>query len=100
MIELKDGTHVGELGFEGLNSDGSTEIGYGINEEYQKNGYATEAVSAVTEWALHQKNVKSVFAETDSENTASIEVLEKCGFVPTGEFGEEGPIFILKNKNK
>ena len=52
MIEKKDGTHIGDLCFKGLSEDGSTEIGYGIAEEHQGCGYATEAVSALAEWAL------------------------------------------------
>ena len=94
MIELGDGTHVGELCFRGLNADGSVEIGYGISEEYRGRGYATEAVSAVTRWALSQPDVTRVEAETEADNIASINVLTKCGFTPTGAFGEEGPRFI------
>ena len=47
MIELKTGTHIGELCFKGLDQNGIAEIGYGINDKYQNNGYATEAVKAV-----------------------------------------------------
>lgn len=47
MIELKDGTHIGELCFKGITEEGNTEIGYGIAEEYQGCGYATEAVLAL-----------------------------------------------------
>ena len=94
MIELADGAHVGELCFKGLDSDGSVEIGYGISEEYRGLGYATEAVSAVTQWALSQHDVARVEAEAEADNIASIKVLTKCGFTPTGTFGEEGPRFI------
>ena len=93
MIELKNGTHIGELCFKGLNENGSAEIGYGISEEYQGNGYATEAVNAVVNWALKQADVTSVTAETEACNFASVRVLEKCGFIRTGTFGEEGPQF-------
>ena len=37
-----------------------------------------------------------VEAETDPENTASQSVLRRCGFVMTGDFGEEGPRFVLR----
>ena len=94
MIELKDGTHVGDLSFKGFNADGSVEIGYGIEEEYQGRGYATEAVNAAVMWALQQPGVTRVEAETEPDNSASQRVLEKCGFVPSGIFGEEGPRFI------
>ena len=93
MIERKDGTHVGDLSFKGFNSDGSVEIGYGIKEEHQGNGYATEAVSAAVMWALQQPGATRVEAETEPDNSASQRVLEKCGFVPSGIMGEEGPRF-------
>ena len=91
MIELKDGTHIGELCFKGISADGIAEIGYGISEEYQNNGYATEAVKAVLEWAFAHPALAAVEAETDSENTASKSVLRKCGFALNGIIGEEGP---------
>lgn len=95
MIELKDGTHIGELCFKGLNQNGVVEIGYGIGEKYQGQGYATEAAKAVTSWALKQPNVTAIEAETEPENMASLRVLEKSGFVATGKNGQEGPRFIL-----
>lgn len=93
MIELADGTHIGELCFKGISPLGAAELGYGIREEYQGRGFATEAVTAVTEWALQQPGIKRVEAEADTNNAASLRVLEKCGFLPTGETGEEGPRF-------
>lgn len=95
MIELKNGTHIGELCFKGLSSEGIAEIGYGINDEYQGQGYASEAVKAVSEWAFQQPDVTALEAETDDENIASKRVLEKCGFVPNGIMGEEGPRYSL-----
>ena len=99
MIELKDGTHIGEMCFKGIEK-GNAEIGYGIAEEYQKCGYATEAVSALVDWALHQPGVSCVKAETEENNIASKRVLKKSGFIPTGEIGEEGPLYICKNTIK
>ena len=96
MIELKDGTHIGDLCYKGLSENGVTEIGYGIDENYQGLGYATEAVSALVDWALKQPGVTSVTAETEPSNIASQRVLEKSGFIPTGEVGEEGPLFVRR----
>ena len=95
MIEKMDGTHIGDLCFKGLREDGIAEIGYGILEEYQGQGYATEAVQAACRWAFLHPDVRSLEAETDAGNTASQRVLEKCGFRPNGTFGEEGPRFTL-----
>jgi len=66
MIELTDGDHVGELCFKGLDEDGSVEIGYGILERYRGNGYATEAVKAIIQWALTQPDVTKITAEADA----------------------------------
>ena len=95
MIELKDGTHIGEMCFKGLDSDGVVEIGYGIMEQYQEHGYATEAVKAISNWAFQEPKISSIEAEIDSKNVASKKVLEKCGFVFTGKNGKEGPRYKL-----
>ncbi len=97
LIE-KDGKRIGELCFKGLSSDGSAEIGYGILPEFQNCGYASEAVKAVTDWALAEPYVKRITAETEEENAASKRVLIKSGFIPTGEYGEEGPLFERINQ--
>ena len=97
MIESKDGEHIGDLSFKGLGPDGAVEIGYGISEAYQCNGFAAEAVDAAVKWALRQPGIRCVEAETDPDNRASQRVLEKCGFLPTGVIGEEGPRFIRTN---
>ncbi|WP_372520680.1 GNAT family N-acetyltransferase [Candidatus Ruminimicrobiellum ovillum] len=95
MIELKDGTHIGELCFKGLDSNGVVEIGYGIMEQYQEHGYATEAVKAISAWAFQEPKVTAIEAEIEDKNIASKKVLEKCGFVFTGKNGKEGPRYKL-----
>ena len=95
MIERKDGTHIGELCFKGLDENGVAEIGYGISEEYRNQGYATEAVKAVLSRAFQDPKVTAIEAETDAENVSSKRVLEKSGFIPNGMIGEEGPRFTL-----
>ena len=94
MIELKDGTHVGELCFK----NGVVEIGYGIAESYRGCGYATEAVLALTDWALRQSCVMCVVAETEETNVASKKVLNKAGFIPTGKIGKEGLQYVRRKE--
>lgn len=53
-------TIAGDFCFKGLGDDGVVEIGYGLKEEYRHHGYMTEAVKAITEWALSQEGVKIV----------------------------------------
>lgn len=100
MIETKDGAHTGDLCFKGLGDDGSVEIGYGIDEEYRGRGYATEAAGAMVKWALSQPGISRVEAEAEEANAPSRRVLEKCGFVPTGKVGEEGPRFEVRGKSE
>ena len=99
MIEKTDGTHIGDLCFKGLKENGNPEIGYGILDEFQGQGYATEAVRLAIKWAFDHPEVAAVEAESDPENTASQSVLKKCGFLATGEIGEEGPRFIVYKEN-
>ncbi len=89
----KRGTVIGDLSFKGLDEYGMVELGYGLREGYCGNGYMTEAVKAITKWAISQEGVTRVEAETSPDNTASQRVLAKAGFLPTGENGEEGPRF-------
>ena len=101
-MELKDesGIIVGDFCFKGLSDDGVIEIGYGLKEEYRHHGYMTEAVKAITEWALSQDGVKQVEAETDAENIASQKVLFRTGFIRNGKMGEEGPRFVYGGKKE
>ena len=55
---------------------------------------ALTGCGAAVHWALQQPGVKRVEAETEPDNRASRRVLEKCGFLPTGTFGEDGPQFF------
>jgi len=86
-------TTIGNLSFKGPSVNSVVEIGYGINDEYQNNGYMTETLIAITNWAKKQENVKYVQAETTIDNIASIRVLEKSGFIHTGKNRQEGPMY-------
>ena len=99
-MELKNapGTIVGDFCFKGLGNDGVVEIGYGLKEKYRHQGYMTEAVKTITEWALSRDGVYAVEAETDVNNIASQQVLMRAGFVKNGKIGEEGPRFVYGGK--
>lgn len=81
-IVLKDQkVMVGDLCFKGTpNNAGEVEIGYGTYEQFQGNGYMTEAIAAITDWAFAQEGVKVIVAETDASNFSSHKLLERCGF--------------------
>ena len=86
-IISKDGHQmVGDMCFVGEpTATGEVEIGYGTHECHRGKGYMTEAVHALVQWAIHQPGVNSVIASTLKDNAASYAVLQKNGFIKTGE---------------
>lgn len=60
--------------------DGFWEIGYHIAKQFTGKGYATEAVKAFLTAMAQKLNLKEVYGICLAENTASLRVLEKCGF--------------------
>ena len=69
----------GLAGFKGVpDAEGSAEIGYGIAPSYQNQGYMSEAVRVLVEWALGQ-SICNVVTATEVENPASRRLLEKLG---------------------
>lgn len=71
----------GLAGFKGApNASGDVEIGYGIHPDYQNQGFMTETVLALVEWAFSQPGCSTVTAETQRNNIPSQRVLQKAGF--------------------
>ena len=60
--------------------EGAWEIGYHIAKDFTGKGYATEAVKAFLPAMAQKLNLKEVYGICLAENTASVRVLEKCGF--------------------
>ena len=60
--------------------DGTWEIGYHIVKDFTGKGYATEAVKAFLPAIVKKLNINEVYEICLAENTASVRVLEKCGF--------------------
>lgn len=86
MIDKSMNKMVGDLCFKGLpNDEGAIEIGYGTYEDFRGNGYMTEAVGGLIDWAKLQPDIKKITAMTDKTNRASFTVLQKNGFVKSGE---------------
>jgi ribosomal-protein-alanine N-acetyltransferase len=63
--------------------NGAVEIGYAIVEEFQRVGFATEAVQALLTDAFADSGVRVVVATTYASLHPSIRVLEKSGFIET-----------------
>jgi [ribosomal protein S5]-alanine N-acetyltransferase len=76
---------IGSVVFHGApGEDGLVEVAYGVEQDSQQQGYATEATRVSVEWALAQPGVRAVRATTPTWHTSSRRVLEKCGFRQVG----------------
>lgn len=81
IIEKSCKSIIGGICFHGEpDENGEAEIGYGIDLEYQNKGYMTELIPAFLKWISTNNTIKSIKAETENTNYASLRVLQKTGF--------------------
>ncbi|CCQ11614.1 Acetyltransferase [Pseudoalteromonas luteoviolacea B = ATCC 29581] len=75
----KQGHRLGIGGFT-LHEGKEREVGYLFLPSAQGKGYATEALNASIEFAVQHQGAERFIAVVSEGNTASMRVLEKCGF--------------------
>ena len=92
LVRREDDRAVGGMGFHGApDEEGKAEVGYDLAEAARGNGYATEALRTLAQWALARDDVRSLFATVEPQNAPSQSVLTRAGFVPVSEeLDEEG----------
>lgn len=74
---------------------GETNIGYSIFPAHRGRGHATTAVLLMLEWLADEGRVQVATMSIHRDNTASLRVAAKAGFVRTGE---EGDAFLLARR--
>jgi RimJ/RimL family protein N-acetyltransferase len=77
---------IGSLGFS-LKTDVeriSAEIGYWLGEDFWGRGIMSDALKAVTFYAIHTHQLTRIYATPYDWNTASRRVLEKAGYTLEG----------------
>lgn len=79
MLEKKSGEFIGNIELMDP-TDSEGELGIAITAKMQNVGFGTEAVIALTEYAIHQLGLKRVFLRTNPQNSRAIHVYQKCGF--------------------
>ena len=95
LVRREDGCAIGGIGFHGVpDEEGRTEIGYDLTEAARGNGYATEALRALSDWALARDDVRTLFATIERDNVPSQAVITRAGFRKAGE-DEEGLAYEL-----
>ncbi len=91
LVRREDGLAVGAMGFHGPpDEEGRVEIGYDLAESARGNGYATEALRALSRWALARPEVRVLFAVIERDNLPSQGVISRAGFTQvSGEAGDD-----------
>jgi [ribosomal protein S5]-alanine N-acetyltransferase len=83
---------VGNAGFHGPpGDDGRVEIGYTVVCEHRRQGYAEEAVRALIAWATTEHHITRFRASISPDNTPSLSLIRKLGFVQAGAASHNRP---------
>lgn len=82
LVRVEDEVAVGGMGFHGPpDEEGVAEVGYDLAVGARGRGYATEALRALSAWALDRPDVTSLLAVIEHENVASQAVVARAGYV-------------------
>lgn len=86
LTDKTSGHIIGRCGLHNWNADHRrAEVGYAMEDErYKRKGLMTEALGAVIDYGFHQLNLHRMEALVGSENTPSLRLMEKYGFVREG----------------
>ncbi|MBV9326555.1 MAG: GNAT family N-acetyltransferase [Chloroflexi bacterium] len=88
-------TLVGRVGFHAPpDARGAVEVGYAVEPEYRRQGFASEAVEALLDWAAREHGISWFVASVGPNNLPSLALVKRVGFIRTGtrwddEDGEE-----------
>jgi RimJ/RimL family protein N-acetyltransferase len=81
IVRRSDGTLIGGIGLDHLeNPNATAEVGYFLGRDYRGQGYATEAVRALTRAGFDRLALERVEAHVFSGNSRSEGVLVRSGF--------------------
>ncbi|MBC8079095.1 MAG: GNAT family N-acetyltransferase [Gorillibacterium sp.] len=61
------------------NAAGEVIVGYGIDERYRRQGYATEGIKALTEWIFQNPQATRILADVEKDNEASHRLMSGLG---------------------
>jgi RimJ/RimL family protein N-acetyltransferase len=94
MVEKTSREIVGSISFHGPPDEaGMMEIGLGVHDDFQRRGYATEALIGMWSWVVDQPGVELLRYTVAPDNMASVALVEKFGFACVGQQidPEDGP---------
>jgi RimJ/RimL family protein N-acetyltransferase len=94
MVEKETREIVGSTSFHGPPDEkGMMEIGLGVHPDFQRLGFATEALTGMWSWVINQPGVELLRYTVAPDNFASVALVKKFGFVCVGQQidPEDGP---------
>ena len=65
------------------------ELGYSVISKYQRQGFATEAIRGLLNWAAQKQVIRGFVVSIAPTNVASMSLARKLGFVKVGEHQDE-----------
>jgi RimJ/RimL family protein N-acetyltransferase len=86
---------VGFAGFHGppgvnsLQREDAVELGYSVEPERRRRGYATETVQALMRWASEEQGIHAFVASIAPDNEPSLAIVRKLGFRHVGEHWDD-----------
>ena len=84
-IALKDADQIiGDIWVYLIENDRMASVAVRLSSNYQGKGYGTEALSAMTKFCFENTELKRLWTEVDTRNTASQKMLEKCEYTREG----------------
>jgi RimJ/RimL family protein N-acetyltransferase len=85
LIRKETGQLIGSSGLHRMDwQSRKFEIGYWVRTSCANQGYITEAVEAITNYAVHELQANRIEIRCDGRNTRSARVAERLGFVLEG----------------
>ena len=91
VINKENNEFIGWAGFKYLTEAQNNvqfvyDLGYRFSQKQWGRGYATEASIALMNYAKKEMQLDKVYASAHFENAASNRILQKLGFIKTGDF--------------
>lgn len=92
-IELRaEKRMIGEVGiYIPAENDKIGDMGWSVNKDYQRKGYAIEAVGVLLQYAFGVRGMQQVTATCDAANTASLKLMQGLGMSPEANFVNNQP---------
>ena len=93
LVRKEDGAIIGRAGYSVRSGFDEVELGFLVGMDYQRQGYATEACRAILDYGRDVLQFDKVQTLVKAENTVSIHMCERLGFVKINEVDVDENIY-------